>query len=50
VANPGAAAGPSGDGRHRIKRFEGLAGGSIGEQPTAIELWWALQARQLTGR
>jgi hypothetical protein len=23
---------------------------SIGEQPTAIELWGTLQARQLTGR
>jgi hypothetical protein len=29
---------------------EELTGGSIGEQPTAIELWGTLQARQLTGR
>jgi DNA-binding PucR family transcriptional regulator len=36
--------------RHRIKRFEELTGASIGEQQTTIELWWALQGRQLTGR
>jgi hypothetical protein len=35
--------------RHRVKRFEELTGASIGEHQTAIELWWALQSRQLTG-
>jgi hypothetical protein len=33
-----------------LLRREELTGGPIGEQPTAIELWWTLQARQLTGR
>jgi len=30
--------------------LEELTHASIGDQQTTIELWWALQARQMTGR
>lgn len=34
--------------RHRLKRFETLTQRSLTSQETLLELWWALQARELT--
>ena len=36
--------------RKRLERFEERTGRSLRDTETAIELWWALQARRLAGR